>query len=135
MKKFLFTFLLLCIICGINAKAQITVFSQNKCHFDKLSVILKMWKEELAPLLNAQVDAGKLSGWGILTHRWGDEWNFNVYYNAKNISEFESAFNEVIKKWEEKFPEGMKRVSEACFEHKDSYYNSAYQYPIPEEEN
>ena len=80
MKKFSFIFLLLCIICGINAKAQITVFSQNKCNFDKLPVILKMWKEELAPMLNEQVDAGKLASWGILTHSWGDEWNFNVYY-------------------------------------------------------
>jgi len=134
MKKFTTSLLLAFLFLGFSAQAQVVVFSQNKCYSDKMDVVMKTSTEDFGQFLNAQVDAGNLTNWGILTHSWGDEWNFNVYYSAENFTKFQTAFNEAVKNYVEKYPDGFKEFQAACFEHKDSIYNSAFSYPAPAEE-
>jgi hypothetical protein len=129
MKSFIFFVIL--VLAGFTVNGQVLVYSQNKCYPDKVGDTLESIKSEFGQELNAQVDAGKLINWGILTHGWGDEWNLNIYYWAESIPAFQTAFNEAVKNASEKYPESMKKFQEACFEHKDSMYNVAYAYPPP----
>lgn len=133
MKKSALVLTCLFFILGYTVKAQIVVFSQNKCN--NVEDVLKLIKEEFGPFLNAQVDAGNLMNWGILTHSWGDEWNFNIYYSAENFTKFQAAFSEAVKNSREKYPDSFKKFQEACFEHKDNIYNSAYVYPAGEDDS
>ncbi len=134
MKKTYLMLVFLTLFLAYSVNAQIVVFSQNKCYSDKVEEVLKSSKEEFGPFLNAQVDAGNLVNWGILTHHWGDEWNFNIYYSAENMEKFQSAFDEAIKGYVEKYPEGVKKFQSACFEHKDNIYNMSYAYPTDDGE-
>ena len=127
MKKLLLLPVFCLLISHYNANAQIVVFSQNKCYLDKVGDLIKS-VEEFGEFANAQVDNGNLSNWGVLTHNWGDEWNYNVYYSAESLQKFQTAFGEIIKNYSEKYPDGMKKFQESCFEHKDSIYSSAYAY-------
>jgi hypothetical protein len=45
-----------------------------------------MMEENGAPILNDLVEQGKLINWGVLTHAWGDEHNWNVFYVAERLT-------------------------------------------------
>ena len=111
------------ILCSLSLFSQniTVVFSQNKCGFD-IEELNKFWTEQAVPILNDLVAQEKLIGWGVLTHAWGDEWNWNVYYTAASQNAFNDAWSEFIKIMMEKDPETFKTFSKFCFEHKDSIY-------------
>ena len=133
MKKLII--LLLSTYCSLSLFAQnvTVVFSQNKCYFQFEEENTKLWKEQLAPILNDLVKQEKLIDWGVLTHAWGDEWNWNVYYVAENQNKFNDAFGEFFERVLENNPDVMKEFGKFCFEHKDSIYTEIMGYN--EEEN
>ena len=46
--------------------------------------------------VDAMVDEGTINAWGIVTHNWGDEWNWNWYMFTKDHATFVSAWNEFV---------------------------------------
>lgn len=120
----------LCLMCcpGIQAQNPTIVFSQNKCDYGKLTALREKSKEVVAPILNDLVQKGDLLNWGVLEHEWGDEWNWNMYYAAKDIPTFLSSFNAFIEKAQEMDPEFMSEIWETCFEHKDAMYTETMGY-------
>lgn len=128
MKKVIFL-LVLFVFGGVeifgqdSEKPTILVFSQNKVKMADMGKVNKMVDSVFAPILNSFVDEGKLSGWGQLNHAWGDEWNFNLWYSAKDTETFHKFWEEYIKKVSEKHPEAFGSTVEYFQEHKDNIYS------------
>ena len=122
MKKFFPTLLAMLFCSTIMAQSVTVVLSQNKCKSNKISELKKMMEENGAPILNDLVDQGKLLNWGVLTHAWGDEHNWNVFYVAESHSKFLEAWDEFISRVMENDPDANEKIGEICWEHKDSIY-------------
>ena len=110
------------------AQNNVFVFSQNKCYFQHQDEMQDVFKEKNAPILDALVKEGKLVDWGVLTHSWGDEWNWNIYYVAEDLNKFHEAFGEYFTKVREQDPDLMEKLGKWCFEHKDSMYTKIIGY-------
>jgi hypothetical protein len=76
------------------------------------------------------VEQGKLINWGVLTHAWGDEYNWNTFYVAESHSKFLEAWDEFIKKVIENDPDAMDIIDDWCWEHKDSIYTQVMGYSL-----
>ena len=122
MKKFIPTLLLLLISFGATAQTVTVVFSQNKCKSNKISELRTMMEDNGAPILNELVEQGKLISWGVLTHAWGDAYNWNPFYVAESHSKFLDAWQEFISRLVEADPDAADKLAEICWEHKDSIY-------------
>ena len=127
MKPLPLTFLFLVLATSVFSQSTTVVFSQNKCHYNKIDSLNQFWKGNVAPLLNGMVKDNKLIDWGVLEHAWGDEWNWNVYYVAQNQIAFHEAFNEFFEIINDN-PEFSKFFGSYCFEHKDSMYSQTMGY-------
>lgn len=105
------------------AQPGVVVVSYQMCAFDKLPEVNQYWKQTAGPILDEQVRQGKLMGWGVLEHAWGDEWNNVIYYTARDLNTFHSAFGEVFAQLMKKEPNLMQRFSTWCTAHKDNIYS------------
>jgi hypothetical protein len=123
MKKFIPILVLTLFSSAVVAQSVTVVLSQNKCQSNKISELIKMMEENGAPILNDLVAQGKLLNWGVLTHAWGDEHNWNVFYVAESHTKFLEAWNEFITRVVENDPEAADKIGEICWEHKDSIYS------------
>jgi len=130
MKK-LIQILIVTLFCStVMAQTVTVVFSQNKCHANKISELRKMTEETSGAVLNDLVEQGKLIDWGVMTHAWGDEYNWNVFYVAETHAKFLEAWNEFITKVGESDPEFAEKLWEICWEHKDSIYTQIMGYQL-----
>lgn len=75
----------------------VVVVSHNKCGLDKVARVDSLSAQAIYPVLDEVVREGRLLSWGVLTHSWGDEWNYVIYYTATNVSAFHSAWAEIIR--------------------------------------
>ena len=75
------------------------------------------------PILDAMVDEGLIYNWGILTHNWGDEWNWNWYMFTKDHASFVTAWNEFVRRMGEEHPEAMQEFLQYTQAHKDNMYS------------
>ena len=122
MKNSIPTLLIILLSSTIMAQSVTVVLSQNKCKMNKLGELTTMIEENGSDILNELVEQGKLINWGVLTHAWGDEYNWNVFYVAESHEKFLEAWNEFIAKANENDPEFADKLWEICWEHKDSIY-------------
>ena len=60
---------------------------------------------------------------GQLNHAWGDEWNFNLWYSAKDTETFHKFWDEYTKHVSEKFPDAFGSTVGYFQEHKDNIYS------------
>lgn len=128
MKNLIPTLLFMIFSLSMMAQNVTVVFSQNKCKMSKISDLRKMMEENGAAILNDLVEQEKLIDWGVLTHAWGDEYNWNVYYVAETHGQFLEAWDEFITKVRENDPEFADKLWEICWEHKDSIYTQIMGY-------
>lgn len=125
------TLLLICLtLTDVHAQDQsdesddaIVVVSYFKCGLDAIPEVAQMTRELTKPILDRLVREEMLLGWGALTHYWGDEWNYIVYYNATDLGAFETAFTEFVESMMEESPDWMSNWSSLCTEHKDNIYS------------
>ena len=117
-----------CTVLHSQAQNPTVVFSQNKCDYGKLDSMREKVKEVSAPILNNLVQQGALLNWGILEHQWGDEWNWNMYYAAKDIPTFLNAFQTFVSESSKADPTFITDFWEACMEHKDAMYTESVGY-------
>lgn len=96
------------------------VVSQNICQ--DVSEANEWGREIAGPVLDELVAEGRLLGWGILNHGWGDEWNFVIYYAAEDIPAFHTAFGEFFSRATERHPDFLERLESNCTRHKDNIY-------------
>jgi hypothetical protein len=100
----------------------VVVVSYNKCRLDAVARLDSAGLRAFYPVLDEVVREGRLLGWGVLTHNWGDEWNFVIYYTATNAAAFHSAFAEAVRRINQRAPTFFSDVSSLCTEHKDNIY-------------
>lgn len=101
------------------------VFSQNKCHYGKIDKLYKMVHNKLGAIHNEVVETGLWLEWGILSHDWGDEWNWNSYYVARDKNTFNEGWDLFVKLVNEKYPDIWDTWAEYCWEHKDNIYHQS----------
>lgn len=111
-----------------DKKPTTLVFSQNKVQMADMGKANKMIDEIFAPILNQLVDEGMLLGWGQLNHAWGDEWNLNFWYSAKDVGSFHKFWKEYVKRASEKHPEAFGNVVKMFQAHKDNIYTEVQSY-------
>jgi len=129
MKKFINYITVILLFGGVlifgqeKEKPTILVFSQNMVKMSDMGKVNKMLDSLFAPILNTLVDEGKLNGWGQLTHAWGDEWNSNLWYSAKDMETFNAFWAEYVKRVSEKHPDAFGEVVSYFQAHKDNIYS------------
>lgn len=105
------------------AKPGTLVFSQNICPIENMPKLEAALDSIFAPILDKFIDEGKLFGWGVLTHAWGDEWNWNYYYIVENHRAFLDFFDEYVKRVQEQHPGLMNEIRPLITRHKDNIYS------------
>jgi hypothetical protein len=98
------------------------VVSYNKCAVDAVGRVDSTAALAFYPVLDELVREGRLLGWGVLTHAWGDEWNYIIYYTATNAAAFHSAYDEAIRRVRQRRPTFMTDFAPHCTDHKDNIY-------------
>jgi hypothetical protein len=107
---------------GQPPQPGVVVVSYNKCGLDAPARVDSLATIAFYPVLEDLVREGRLLGWGVLTHNWGDEWNYIIYYTAANTAAFHSAWDELIRRVRQRRPNFMADFTPYCTEHKDSIY-------------
>jgi hypothetical protein len=107
---------------------SILVFSQNMVKMSDMGKVQKMMDSLFVPILNSMVDEGKINAWGQLNHAWGDEWNFNLWYMAKDMSSFEKFWSEYVDRVRTKHPDAFGKVVSMFQAHKDNMYSIVHNY-------
>jgi hypothetical protein len=112
-----------------NAQMQqspgVLVVSMQKCRFVGMDQLDGWWRANAAPILNQMVRENKLQAWGVFEHAWGDEWNWGIYYIARDIPTFLSAFDQFFGTLHQRQPQFMQTFEQHCSEHKDNIYDLA----------
>jgi len=133
LSKIFSTILVTFLFLGGNTSAQdneqpLLVVSFQKVRMGDVQNATKTINEKFAPILNGLVDEGMLESWGLFNHTWGDEWNMNVWYVAKDMMAFEIFWDEYIKRIS---ADAWKELRGYILEHKDNIYTIMNQYPLP----
>jgi hypothetical protein len=102
--------------------AGTVVFSQNKCPYENWPQLDAALDSIFAPVLDELVAEGMLVNWGILTHAWGDEWNWNIYYGVESHRAFLDFWSEYTGRLDERHPDWWEQVWDLCTDHKDNIY-------------
>ena len=132
-KQIFVTIIVAFLFLGGNTSAQdneqpLLVVSFQKVKMGEVQNATKTVNEKFAPILNGLVDEGMLESWGLFNHTWGDEWNMNVWYVAKDMMAFEIFWDEYIKRIS---ADAWKELRGYILEHKDNIYTIMNQYPLP----
>jgi hypothetical protein len=124
MSRPIFVLFALSLLAAPAVMAQETlVLSQNKCAPDKQGQIRQTTDSLWMPVVQELVNEGKLNAGGSAYHSWGDEWNVVVWYTAKDVATFVSAFNDLVARVEKRHPKLIQQFLSWCHEHKDSFYS------------
>ena len=138
MKSFLGSFLVITfLVTSLPILAQdsdgppLLVCGFNQVPMGKVGTVNNMVDSVFAPVLNGLVDEGMLMGWGQFNHAWGDEWNVNFWYTAKDMSSFDAFWSEYVKSVSDKHPGAFGAVVKYFQAHKDNMYTIRTQYSAP----
>jgi len=74
------------------------MFNQNMVPGSDLAALNESVDSTMKPILDAMADEGLIYNWGILTHSWGDEWNWNWYMFTKDHASFVSAWSTFVER-------------------------------------
>ncbi len=99
------------------------VVNQNQVAMTDMSALNKMWFEKAVPVLDGLKKEGKLLNYGLFTHAWGDEWNFNFFFVTKSHEDFIAVWDEYISRMREKHPESLGEWISKIKAHKDNMYS------------
>lgn len=127
------TALLTILVLAPSAQAQIgqsqelqtsfMMLNQHVCPPQNMEQVMDFARQQLAPALAQMKAAGEISEWGILTHAWGDEYNFNFYLITADIDRFVStAWPSLVARTTELDPDWYDRFAPLCTMHKDNLY-------------
>ncbi len=108
--------------------SSVMAVSWYKCQLNKLGEVNDLVTEYNEPVLNRLVDEKKLMGWGSMNHRWGDEWSFMLYYEAKDMESLDNAMDEFMQEMSKMDKSAEERFFSLCTEHKDNIYTTVHGY-------
>lgn len=99
------------------------VVSANICATQSLTRVNEFATQQFGPILDELVREGKLMGWGVLNHAWGDEYNWVIYYSAKDQATFATAFGEAVRRTNQRHPGAFDAILPLCSQHRDNIYS------------
>jgi hypothetical protein len=99
------------------------VMNQFKVPYQNVARFNALQDSIFAPLLDEFMEEGKLQGWGVLTHAWGDEWNYNWYYVTENHKAFLDFWGEFVGRVNMRFPGTYSEIEGLFTDHKDNFYS------------
>jgi hypothetical protein len=83
-----------------------------------LEAIYSTWERVFSELQQE----GKVTGWGVLTHAWADEWNVIFYRNVRDLSQLQESQQAQGPKTQAIDPDFNRKLAAACPHHKDNIY-------------
>ena len=121
---------------GENSFAQdndqpLLVVSQNMVSMSDVGKVNKLGDSIFVPILKELVDEGLLYSFGNFNHSWGDEWNVNYWYTAKDMATFDKFCDEYVSRVNKRHPGAFGSVVKYFQAHKDNIYTIRGQYPAP----
>ncbi len=99
------------------------MFNQNMVPGSDVSALNEAVDSLMLPILDAMVDEGIIYNWGILTHSWGDEWNWNWYMFTKDHASFVSAWGTFVERLLAADSTAISAIYGYVTEHKDNTYS------------
>lgn len=138
MKKLIFFFAILIVVflsSNDNTFAQseqpLLITSFNMVPMADMGKVNKMVDSVFTPILKELVDEGFIYSFGQFTHTWGDEWNLNFWYTAKDMGTFDKFWDEYVSRVNKRHPGAFAATVKYFQAHKDNIYTIRGQYPSP----
>jgi len=107
------------------------IVSSNMVPMVDMGKVNKMVDSVFTPILKELVDEGFIFSFGHFTHAWGDEWNSNFWYVAKDMASFEKFWDEYVGRASKRHPGAFASTTKYFQAHKDNIYTIRGQYPVP----
>lgn len=107
------------------------ICSFNQVQMSDIGKVNKMVDSVFAPILKQLVDEGMIYSFGQFEHYWGDEWNLNFWYTAKDMASFDKFWEEYVSRVNKKHPGAFGATVKYFQAHKDNIYTIRGQYPAP----
>lgn len=107
------------------------ITSFNMVPLSDMGKVNKMVDSIFTPILKELVDEKFIYDFGQFTHAWGDEWNLNFWYTAKDMASFEKFWNEYVSRVNKRHPGSFAATTKYFQAHKDNIYTIRNQYPMP----
>jgi len=107
------------------------IVSFNMVPMSDVGKVNKISDSIFVPILKELVDEGKLYSFGSFNHSWGDEWNVNYWYTAKDMASFDKFWDEYVSRVRERHPNAFGSIVKYFQAHKDNIYTIRDQYPAP----
>lgn len=114
-----------------NNEQPLLIVSFNMVTMADVAKVNKMADSVFAPVLRELVDEGMIYSFGNFTHNWGDEWNVNTWYTAKDMASFDKFWDEYVSRIGKRHPEAWSETVKYFQAHKDNIYTIRNQYPAP----
>jgi len=114
-----------------DSDQPLLIVSQNMVSMSDVEKVNKMGDSIFVPILKELVDEGMLYSFGSFNHSWGDEWNVNYWYTAKDMASFEKFWDEYVNRVSTRHPGAFGSVVKYFQAHKDNIYTIQNQYPEP----
>ncbi len=83
-----------------------------------------IWKAVQAPIYDAAVEDGTISGWGWLVHHTGGKWRRASYYIAPTVEALLAAQDTLGERVQEADPQASAHLSRICGAHEDYIWQS-----------
>jgi hypothetical protein len=72
------------------------ITSFNMVTMSDVGKVNKLVDSVFTPILKELVDEGMIYSFGQFNHSWGDEWNVNFWYTAKDMTSFDKFWDEYV---------------------------------------
>jgi hypothetical protein len=116
---------------GQSDEQPLLVVSSNQVAMVDVAKVNKMVDSVFMPILKELVDEGFIFSFGNFNHAWGDEWNINTWYVAKDMASFEKFWDEYVSRASKRHPGAFAATTKYFQAHKDNIYSIRNQYPAP----
>ena len=107
------------------------IVSFNMVPMSDMGKVNKMVDSVFTPILKELVDEKFIFSFGQFTHTWGDEWNLNFWYTAKDMGSFDKFCDEYVSRVNKRHPGAFAATTKYFQAHKDNIYTIRGQYPAP----
>ncbi|MDH3268567.1 MAG: hypothetical protein OEM46_06900 [Ignavibacteria bacterium] len=107
------------------------ICSFNMVPMADVGKVNKMVDSVFTPILKELVDEGMIYSFGQFNHNWGDEWNVNFWYTAKDMATFDKFWDEYVSRVRNRHPNAFASTVKYFQAHKDNIYTIRGQYPVP----
>jgi hypothetical protein len=114
-----------------NNEQPLLIVSFNMVPLADVGKVNKIGDSIFVPVLKELVDEGMILSFGSFSHNWGDEWNVNYWYTAKDMASFDKFWDEYVARVGKKHPGSFAAITQYFQAHKDNIYTIRNQYPLP----